>query len=544
MAWNFADVWDSIAQAAPQAPALVHGDCRRSWGEFERRSRGLAAHLLAAGLQRQAKVALYLYNDPAYLEGAYACFKAALVPVNVNYRYQHEELLYLFDNADAAAVVFHGAFTSRIAELRGRCPKVRCWLHVDDGTGPCPEWATPYEAAVRAGDPPPVARSGDDLVLIYTGGTTGRPRGVMWRQDDLFVASNTAGDPPDGGLEHVRERLARTAQEGRPAPRGVPAAPLMHGTAFVFACSILTRGGTVVTTAGRSFDAAELLDVLDAEGVTDLCIVGDAFTRPMLDQLDAAPGRWRLSTVKAISSSGMLWSDAGKDGLLRHMPQALLVDFLNSSEASGMGKAVRSRDKPQAGGARFKLGQNALVIDDDNRPVAPGSGIAGRVAVRVRVPLGYYHDPAKTAATFPVIDGVRHAVPGDYARVEADGSIVLLGRGSVSINTGGEKVFPDEVEQCIKELPGVADALLVGVPDPRFGEVVTALVQPLRGHAVAPEQVTAHVRERLARHKAPRHVLLVERIDRGPNGKADYPGARRLMQDWLAAGAPTAATGA
>ncbi|HYF20781.1 MAG TPA: AMP-binding protein [Ramlibacter sp.] len=534
MAWNFADVWDAIALATPQAPALVHGGCRRSWGGFERRSRGLAAHLLAAGLQRQDKVALYLYNDPAYLEGAYACFKAALVPVNVNYRYQHEELLYLFDNADAAAVVFHGEFTPRIEELRARCPKVRTWVQVDDGTHPCPPWAVPYEAAAGTAGAPAPQRTGDDLVLVYTGGTTGRPRGVMWRQDDLFVASNTAGDPPDGNLGHVRDRLARAQEEGRRPPRGVPAAPLMHGTAFVFACSILTRGGAVVTATGRSFDAAELLDLIDAEAVTDLCIVGDAFARPMLDRLDAAPGRWRLSTVKAISSSGMLWSDASKDGLLRHLPQALLVDFLNSSEASGMGKSVRSSGRGPAGGARFKLGQNALVIDEDNRPVAPGSGVAGRVAVRGRVPLGYYNDPAKTAATFPVIDGVRHAVPGDYARVEADGTIALLGRGSVSINTGGEKVYPEEVEQCIKELPGVADALLVGVPDPRFGEVVTALVQPTRDADVEPGQVTAHVRQRLARHKVPRHVLLVERIDRGPNGKADYPAARRHMQEWLA----------
>jgi 3-oxocholest-4-en-26-oate---CoA ligase len=537
MSWNFADVWERIAETAPDTTALLHGGERVAWRDFDRRADGVAAALLRAGLRAQDKVALYLYNGPAYLESTFGCLKAGMVPVNTNYRYLDDELHYLFDNADAAAVVFHGEFTPRVDALRARCPKVRAWLHVDDGSTPCPDWAIAYEPVaaqwpgrVRA----PWGRSGDHLLLIYTGGTTGRPRGVMWRQTDLYVASNTAGDPPEADLEGVTQRVRSALASGEPQPVGLPAAPLMHGTAFVFAASILTRGGAVTTLAARRFDVEELLDTIGRDAVTDLCIVGDAFCRPMVDALEAAPQRWDLRSLKAVSSSGMMWSDACKQGLLRHAPEALLVDFLNSSEASGMGRSVSSRTRPQKG-ASFRLGKHAFVIDEQDRPVAPGSGIAGRVAVRGLVPLGYYGDAEKTARTFPVIDGVRCAVPGDYARVEADGTITLLGRGSVSINTGGEKVFPEEVEECIKTLAGVNDAVVVGVPDARFGETVAAAVELAPGAALAPEAITAHVRALLAAHKVPRRVMLVDSVGRGPNGKADYPQVRRRVQEWLAA---------
>jgi fatty-acyl-CoA synthase len=538
LSWNFADVWERIADTDPAATALLHGEQRLTWRDFDQRADGVAAALLDAGLGAQDKVALYLYNGPAYLESVFGCFKAGLVPVNTNYRYLNDELHYLFDNSDAAAVVFHGEFTPRVELLRSRCPKVRAWLHVDDGTTHCPDWAVPYDPAqwaqghgrVRA----PWGRSGDDLLLIYTGGTTGRPRGVMWRQEDIFVASNTAGDPPQADLDGVAKRVRAALESGEPQPVGLPAAPLMHGTALVFAASILTRGGAVATLQARRFDVEELLDTLQHRAVTDLCIVGDAFCRPMVDALEAAPRRWDLRKLKAVSSSGMMWSETCKQGLLRHAPDALLVDFLNSSEASGMGRSVSSRSRPQTG-ANFRLGKNAFVIDDAGRPIAPGSGIAGRVAVRGRVPLGYYGDPDKSARTFPVIEGVRCAVPGDYAVVEADGSITLLGRGSVSINTGGEKVFPEEVEECIKTLDGVSDAVVVGVPDARFGEIVAAAVEPAAGASVAEQAITAHVRARLAAHKVPRQVMLVSSIGRGPNGKADYPQMRRRVQDWLAA---------
>ena len=540
--WNFADVWETVAQTVPGHIAQMHGERRITWREFDARANGIAWTLLQAGCARQDKVALYLHNGPEYLQSAFACMKAALVPVNTNYRYQQDELHYLWDNADAVAVVFHGAFTETVESVRSRCSKVRLWLHVDDGSVPCPAWAVPYEASALA-HPAPVApawgRSGDDQILIYTGGTTGRPRGVMWRQHDLYVSSNTTGDPVLADLAFVRERVARMQDEKTASPIGLPAAPLMHGTAYVFASAILNRAGSVVTLTSPQFDVAELLDAIESGPVTDLCIVGDAFCRPMVDALDAAPGRWNIACLKAVSSSGMMWGNANKARLLEHAPNAVLIDFLNSSEASGMGRAISSKGRANPS-ARFKLGKNAFVIDADNQPVLPGSGVAGRIAVGGNVPLGYYGDPEKSAATFPVINGIRCAVPGDFALVEADGSITLLGRGSVSINTGGEKVFPEEVEECIKLLPTIRDAVVVGVPDERFGETVAAvveLVEPGGGQSVDADAVTAlvttHVRARLARHKAPRHVMIVPSVGRGPNGKADYMALRQRVADWL-----------
>ena len=537
--WNFADVWETVAQCVPGRMAQVHGTRRIAWSEFDARANGIARTLLQAGCVQQDKVALYLHNGPEYLQSAFACMKAGLVPVNTNYRYQQDELHYLWDNADAVAVVFHGAFTEQVQALRARCDKVRLWLHVDDGSAACPAcpaWALPYEASALSHPSrvqAPWGRSGDDLILIYTGGTTGLPRGVMWRQHDLYIASNTTGDPAAADLGLVRERLAGAQAQVVAAPTGLPAAPLMHGTAYVFAGTILNRGGTVVTLTASPFDVAELLTTIQAERVTDLCIVGDAFCRPMVDALDAAPGRWDISCLKAVSSSGMMWSQANKTRLLVHAPGALLIDFLNSSEASGMGRAVSSKER-MAQPARFKLGQNAFVVDADNQPLAPGSGQVGRIAVRGGVPIGYYGDPAKSAATFPVIDGVRCAIPGDYATVDADGSITLLGRGSVSINSGGEKVFPEEVEECIKLLGAVRDAVVVGVPDERFGESVLAVVELVPGQTLAAAAVTEHVRQRLARHKAPRHVMLVPTLGRGPNGKADYAALRQRALRWLA----------
>ena len=535
-AWNFADVWETIALGVPDRLAQVHGSSRITWAAFDAIANGFAASMLHTSAAHQDKVALYLHNGPAYLQAAFGCMKAGLVPVNTNYRYQEDELVYLWDNCDATAVVFHGAFADRVEAVRARCRKVRTWIHVDDGAAQCPSWALPYaQVAAPQTDrvEAPWGRSGDDLVLIYTGGTTGLPRGVMWRQHDLFVASNVSGDPARADLDHVRGRLEATAAED--APVGLPAAPLMHGTAYVFAGTVLTRGGTVVTLTRPQFDIDELLATIERERVTDLCIVGDAFCRPMVDALDADPSRWNIRSLKAVSSSGMMWGHSNKERLLVHAPGAVLVDFLNSSEASGMGRAVTSKGRA-AKAARFKLGQNAFVIDDDNRPVAPGSGIKGRIAVRGGVPIGYYGDPAKSAATFPLIDGVRCAIPGDYATVEADGSITLLGRGSVSINTGGEKVFPEEVEECLKQLPQVRDAVVVGVPDERFGECVAAVVEPAAGHTIDPDALKAHVQQHLARYKAPRHVLALESIGRGPNGKADYRALRDRVVKWLAGG--------
>ena len=533
--WNFADVWETVADTVPHAPAQVHGARGLSWADVERRANGIARALLDAGAQRQDKVAHYLYNCPEYLESTFAILKVGLVPVNTNYRYTDDELVYLWDNAEAVAVIFHGTFTDRISGLLARVPRVVQWLWVDDGSGPCPEWAAPYETAA-ASHPERVAapwgRSGDDLYLLYTGGTTGMPKGVMWRQDDLFCrlnAGNFIRVPEDGGLEGVRSVLVGSG------PVHLPACPLMHGTGSFTSMAAMGIGGCVVTLTNRRFDAVELLDTVDGENVNVVAIVGDAFAKPILAALDEHPGRWRLSTLLAIVSSGVMWSEETKRALLRHHPTMLLVDAFSSSEALGMGSSVSSGAEAQAT-ARFTLNPDVRVIDPESgKDVTPGSGEEGVLALRGRNPLGYYRDEAKTASTFKEIDGERYAIPGDYATVSSEGVIQLLGRGSVVINTGGEKVFPEEVEEVLKLHPAVRDAVAVGIPDDRFGQVVAAVVEFRPGTSAGEPELIDHVRGRLAAYKAPKRVRVVDTIGRSPAGKVDYARLRTETADWAAA---------
>jgi acyl-CoA synthetase (AMP-forming)/AMP-acid ligase II len=527
--WQWADVWDAAAEVRGDAPALVHGDLRVSWSAFQQRAAGLARSLVEGGARQGDRVALYVYNCPEYLEAAYATYQAALTPVNTNYRYKADELVYLWDNADAVTVVFHGSFAETIEPLRDRVPTVRRWLWVDDGAGACPTWADPYEdVAVGPAGPyaAPWGRSGDDIVMIYTGGTTGTPKGVMWRHGDMYLAFNTVGDPPEHDLDAVRARL----QASDRGPVGLPASPLMHATGYMFATSILTQGGTVVTLENRSFDAAAILDVIEREGVESVAMVGDAFARPVLEALDAAPGRWGLSSLSMLVSAGVMWSAETKAGLARHLPTTLLVDLLGSTEAHGLGSAVAA---PGGGAetARFKLGAHAMVIGEDGRVLGPGE--TGMLAVGGPCPVGYHKDPDKTARTFRVVDGQRVSVPGDWARLEDDGTITLLGRGSLCINTGGEKVFPEEVEEALETHPAVRDSTVVGVPDARLGEAVAAAVELHDGAAATAEELIAHVKGRIAGYKAPKHVLLVDSIGRAANGKADYAGVRRCLLDAL-----------
>lgn len=532
--WNFADVWETAADAVPDGTAQIHGARRDDWATFDRHGDGIAASLLTAGLGRQDKVALCLYNGPEYLESAFGALKAGLVPVNVNYRYGPAELVYLLTDADAAAVVFHGAFSETVQAIRAELPQVRVWICMEENGVPAPGWAVPYgEAAVSAGERTraPWGRSADDLILIYTGGTTGRPKGVMWRQHDLYRVSDVSRDPAGADMAHVRDRI----QAGTERPIGLPAPPLMHGTAFVFAGTLLSRGGTVATLSERRFDVVELLDLVAAERVSTMCIVGDAFCRPLVDALEAEPDRWDISSLGSVTSAGMMWSPELKDRLLAFAPEAVLVDFLNSSEASGMGRSITSTRRAGKQ-ARFRLGDNAFVVDEHGRPLTD-VGAVGRIAVTGHLPIGYYKDPAKTAATFPVIDGVRCSIPGDYAEITDDGGVSLLGRGSTSINTGGEKVYPEEVEQALKSHPGVFDAVVVGVPDPRFGQTVAAAVQLVDGSTQVTEpELREHVGTQLARYKAPRHVVFMDSVERSPSGKADYRAVTERVRAALGVG--------
>src|SRR3954451_12040005 len=474
--WNFADVWEAVADALPGAPAQVQGHRRVTWNEFDRRADGIARTLLDAGVQRQDKVAQYLHNCPEYLESMFGIFKASLAPVNTNYRYTEDELVYLWDNADAVACVFQGTYAARVEPLRARVPRIRTWIWVDDGSGPCPDWAVPYEQAAASATErvqAPWGRDGDDLYVLYTGGTTGMPKGVMWRQDDLVALLNegngkrawpepAAGAEPD--LDVIRQRLPAMG----PGPVNLPACPLMHGTGAFNAFTVMVMGGCIVTLASTHFNADELLDTIEREGVNSVSIVGDAFAKPILRALDAAPNRWDISPLKILFSSGVMWSAETKRGLLRHNPKLLLVDSFGSSEAVGMATSVSTGDAAVQT-AKFTISDRTRVLTEDGREVEPGSGEVGMVARKGRAAVGYYKDEEKSASTFRVVDGVRYSIPGDFAAVEADGTITLLGRGSVCINTGGEKVFPEEVEEVLKTHPTVRDAVVVGLPDERFG---------------------------------------------------------------------------
>jgi 3-oxocholest-4-en-26-oate---CoA ligase len=533
--WNYADVWETVADTQPDSIAVTQGGRSIPWRDFDRGADGIAQFLLDLSPVQQDKVAIYLYNSPEYLQTTLATVKVGLVPVNTNYRYGDDELSYLWDNADAIAVVFHGAFTDRIEGILERVPRVKGWLWVDDGSGPCPDWATPYEDAAKsaiARVSAPWGRSGDDLYMLYTGGTTGMPKGVMWRQDDLFarlIDSAARHYPVDGGLEAVRSALEAS-------PGGVtilPACPLMHGTGNFPSNTVLAEGGRVCLLESRKYDPVELLDTIVREQVNAVVWVGDPFARPLLAVLDANPGRWDLSSLLMIISSGAMWSEPVKEALLAHHPGMLLVDAFSSSEALGMGVSV-SASGSAAKTASFTLRPDVKVLKEDGQPVAPGSDEVGVLALGGRNPLGYYKDEEKSGRTFKEIDGVRYSIPGDFAQVDADGTIHLLGRGSVCINSGGEKIFPEEVEEALKTHAAVRDAVVVGVPHLTYGEQIVAVVELHPGAAEPAEpELIAHVKVLLASYKAPRRVRSVTTIGRAANGKVDYKRHRAESMDEL-----------
>ena len=541
MVWNYANLWESVAKATPDRPALIHGDKTIAWKDFDRRANALAKVMVEAGVAKQSKVAAYLYNGPEYIETYFAAFKAGLAPFNTNYRYGGDELTYLFDNADAEVVVFHASFAEMADKVRGRLPKVKAWIAVSEPGHPVPAWALDYDAIVAADVDhfeAPWGRSGDDLLIMYTGGTTGMPKGVMWRQEDLFKALGGGANLllGLGALERVEEAGERAkAMEASGAPLNItiPVAPLMHATGQFISFGSLIGGGAVATLVSRKFDPGQLFDEVDRLGVSGLIIVGPAFAAPMLDALDANPGRWTMPSLKRIVSSGAMWGLENKQGLLKHLPHIMLMDSLGSSEALGLASST-SGGGAAAGTAKFATGPNAAVFTEDGVRVEPGSGVRGLVAVGGYTPVGYYKDEEKSAKTFRIFEGTRWSVPGDWATVEADGSITLLGRGSQVINTGGEKVFPEEVEEALKKFPGVRDAAVVGVPDPRFGERICAVVDFVGDKAPALAELSAHVKSLLADYKAPRELVLAP-VVRAPNGKLDYKGIKAQALEALSA---------
>jgi len=524
-------MWEAVVDRLPEKTAQICGDRRTTFREFEDRAARLAAALEAAGIGTGAKVALYLFNCNEYLEAVFAAMKLRAVPVNVNYRYLADELRYLLENSDAEVLVYHGALAERVAAVRPSLPRLRLLVQVttaeEDRVPPLPG-AHAYEDLVAAHAPAPrIERSPDDYVFLYTGGTTGLPKGVMWRHKALYAQLAASylvlGGPPPASPEEVGEAALKLDAMGQGGP-GLAAAPLMHGMAWFSSMGRLMNGGAVVSLTNRSFDPHEFWQSVARHRVGAATIVGDAFARPLVAALEDAERRhapYDISSLQMIISGGVMWTPPYKQPFLDR-GVTLLVDGLGSSEATGAAMMMSTKGQ-DLGTARFQLNPGTRVLTEDGRDVVPGSGEVGVLAISGdALPDGYYKDAAKTDATFKVVGGTRYAIPGDFARVEADGTVTLLGRGSVCINTGGEKVYPEEIEEVVKLHPAVEDCTVVGVSDATWGQAITAVVSPRPGQVVRPDDVIRLCRGKLAAYKAPKHVVVVERVLRSPAGKADY----------------------
>ncbi len=539
MEMHFATVWESIADVIPDAPAVTTGDITRTWAEYDDRGARMAQAFTAAGLGPDSKVALFMYNGNEYMEAHYGVFKMRGVAINVNYRYLDEELWYLLDNSDSEAIVFHASLADRVARVVDRLPNLKLLIVVDDLLDG-EEWvdvpgAQAYEDVIAAHEPMErIERREDDLYMLYTGGTTGMPKGVMYAVGGSTAALAGSGYPLLGmELPESAEQMAPMVKQLTDAGgqyTSVPCAPVMHGTGCWLGWFIPMLGGAhIVNLTARSLKAHEVLETVERHGVNGLTIVGDSFAKPLVRALDEGKpdgSKYDMSSIKMMNSSGVMWTTEVKNDLIDRIEQVVLIDAMGSTEGS-MGTQMMAKGM-QAETARFTKGPLAKVFNEHDEEVVPGSGEVGMVAAGGNVPLGYFKDETKSARTFRVINGERYSFPGDFATVEEDGTLILLGRGSQVINTGGEKVFPEEVEEAVKRVDGVLDCLVVGVPDEKFGNAVTAVASLVDGASVEASTIITSVKAELAGFKAPKSVIFVDHVPRAPNGKANYKAAKEI----------------
>jgi acyl-CoA synthetase (AMP-forming)/AMP-acid ligase II len=526
VALNIADLVEHSVDLVPDRVAVICGDRQVTFAELEVRANKLAHHLAEHGVGLGSHVGVYARNSIEAIETMLAVYKLRAVAINVNYRYVENELRYIFDNADLVALVHERAYAPRVAAVLPDTPQLQHVIVIDDGSDAdtTAYGAVDYADALADGSPDRDfgERSADDHYVLYTGGTTGSPKGVVWRHEDVWRVLG-------GGINFVTgERVAdewQLAREG--VTNGVlvrfPVPPLIHGAAQWAAFQSLFSGGTVVFVP--QFDAHEVWRTVTRHKVNVMLIVGDAMARPMIEALDTATHD--VSSLYAIASSAALFSPSVKEQYLDALPGTVITDSIGSSETGFTGMGLVQRGAEYTGGPRVRADPDTIVIDEHNRPTTEGTDTVGRLARGGHIPLGYHRDPEQTAALFTEIDGRRYTVPGDFARLEADGTITLLGRGNTCVNTGGEKVFPEEVEGALKSHPDVFDALVIGVPDDRLGQRVAALVQPRDGTTLDLTDLDLHVRKEIAGYKVPRTVWLVDAVGRTASGKPDYQWARR-----------------
>ncbi len=530
---DFASVWEMISDIIPENDALISGNEVVSWKDYDLMSSKIATALTRAGLSANSKAGLYLNNSNEYLIGQNAIFKIGGVPINVNYRYVAEELIYLLDNSDSEAVFYHACYSSRIKEISSSLPNVKAWIEVPDGTESNFTNALKYEELLENCEPMQrIQRDPNTIYMLYTGGTTGMPKGVMYKQGEflvfLFRTLKAMGYDVPEDINNLEEQIHNFKKDNA-FIKSLVGCPLMHGTGMWLGAFLpLLLGGTAITSKNLGFDADQLWTQVEDTKTTNIVIVGDAFAKPMLTALERADKNgnpYDLSSVKVIISSGVMWSEEVKNGLLKYHDMQLM-DTMGSTEG-GMGSSVSSRDNPPKT-AKFSINPGVIIIADDGEILEPGSEKIGLIGTSGLVPVGYYKDKKKSEETFREVNGIRYSFPGDYAKLEEDGTITLLGRGSNCINSAGEKIYPEEVEEALKRNDEIFDCLVVGVDDKKFGQRVVAIVSTEKDKNISEDALIESTRQFIAGYKLPKEILFVDEVQRAPNGKANYKWAKSI----------------
>jgi acyl-CoA synthetase (AMP-forming)/AMP-acid ligase II len=534
VALNIADLAEHAVDAVPDRVALICGDEQLTYAQLEENANRLAHYLLDQGVQKDDKVGLYCRNRNEIVIAMLGIVKAGAILVNVNYRYVEGELRYLFDNSDMVALVHERQYSDRVANVLPDTAGVKTVLVVEDGSGDDYQryGGVEFYAAIAQGSPERDfgERSADDIYLLYTGGTTGFPKGVMWRHEDIYRVLFGGTDFATGEFVKDEHDLAKAAAANPPMIR-YPIPPMIHGATQSATWMSIFSGQT--TVLAPEFNADEVWRRIHDHKVNLLFFTGDAMARPLLDALLAhqdAGNEYDLSSLFLLASTAALFSPSIKERLLELLPNRVITDSIGSSETGFGGTSIVAKDAPHSGGPRVSIDHRTVVLGDDGNEVKPGSGVRGLIAKKGNIPVGYYKDEKKTAETFKTINGVRYAIPGDYAQVEEDGTVTMLGRGSVSINSGGEKIYPEEVEAALKGHPDVFDALVVGVPDARYGQHVAAVVQARPGARPTLSGLDSFVRAEIAGYKVPRSLWLVDEVKRSPAGKPDYRWAKEQTE--------------